>query len=41
MQLHHEPVALMKRFGFTPDRIVDAAKEQVRLAREPSQEGSR
>ncbi len=32
---------LMKRFGFTPDRIVEAAKEQVRLVRELSKEGSR
>jgi len=27
---------LQTKFGFTPDRIVEAAKEQVRLAREPN-----
>jgi transketolase len=31
---------LMKRFGFTSDRIVEAAKEQVRLARELRKAGS-
>ena len=31
---------LQTKFGFTPDRIVEAAKEQVRLAREPSPQKS-
>jgi transketolase len=31
---------LQTRFGFTPDRIVEAAREQLRLARKLKAEGA-
>jgi transketolase len=31
--------ALLKHFGFTPERVVEAAKEQLRLARETGKDG--
>jgi transketolase len=31
---------LQTKFGFTPERIVEAAKEQLRLARELRKDGS-